>query len=183
MLVFKQLLTFFKVCCLKSVWCAEVFGCANSWIREALLKGKDQYGWPPCTYWFRSAAFQTEILFLLFYKTTYLNEEHTDPSPSVRLPWLNTLGVKWCPTWVKPNGLSAMNNTTARSEKCKQLLEYQIYLDQGILKGEVSLYCWPPARLAWYQLYDNWQFLFLFSKQANSNQWNSRSTVQWYFPL
>jgi len=56
--------------------------------REALQKGKDQYGWPPCTYWFRSAAFQTETIFLCLYKTTNFNEEinRTRPSPSVRLP-------------------------------------------------------------------------------------------------
>jgi len=39
-------------------------------------------------------------------------------------------------------------------------------LNQGILKGEVSLYGWPPVWLAWNQLYDNWQFLFLFAKQV-----------------
>ncbi len=38
---------------------------------------------------------------------------------------------------------------------------------QGILKGEVSLYCWPPVWLVWNQLYNNWQFLFLFAKQTN----------------
>ncbi len=54
---------------------------------------------------------------------------------------------------------------------------------QGILKGEVSLYCWPPVWLVWNQLYDYWQFLFLFEKQANPNQSNRRSMVQWYFPL
>ena len=40
---------------------------------------------------------------------------------------------------------------------------------QGILKGEVSLYHWPPVWLVWNQLYDNWQFLFLFAKQTNPN--------------
>jgi hypothetical protein len=40
-------------------------------------------------------------------------------------------------------------------------------LDQGILKGEVSLYCWPPVWLVWNQLYEDWQFLFLFVKQIN----------------
>ncbi len=39
---------------------------------------------------------------------------------------------------------------------------------QGILKGEASLYHWPPVWLVWNQLYDNWQFLFLFAKQTNS---------------
>ncbi len=41
---------------------------------------------------------------------------------------------------------------------------------QGILKGEVSLYSWPSLRLVWNQLYDNWQFMFLFAKQTNPNQ-------------
>jgi hypothetical protein len=54
---------------------------------------------------------------------------------------------------------------------------------QGILKGEVSLYGWPPVWPVWNQLYDLWQFLFLFAKQTNPNQSNRRSTVQWYFPL
>jgi hypothetical protein len=44
---------------------------------------------------------------------------------------------------------------------------------QGILKGEVSLYHWPPVWLVWNQLYDYWQFLFLFSKQTNPNQSNN----------
>jgi hypothetical protein len=54
---------------------------------------------------------------------------------------------------------------------------------QGILKGEISLYHWPPVWLVWYQLYDNWQFLFLFAKQTSPNQSNRRSMVQWYFHL
>jgi len=54
--------------------------------------------------------------------------------------------------------------------------------NQGILKGDVSLYGWPPVWLVWNQLYDNWQFLFLFAKQANPNRSNRRSMVQWYFP-
>ncbi len=56
-------------------------------------------------------------------------------------------------------------------------------LRQGILKGEVSLCHWPPVWLIWNQLYDNWQFLFLFAKQTNPNQSNRRSMVQWYFPF
>jgi hypothetical protein len=46
----------------------------------------------------------------------------------------------------------------------------------GILKGEVSLYHWPPAWLVWNQLYDSWQFLFLFAKQSIPNQTGG----QWY---
>ncbi len=45
-----------------------------------------------------------------------------------------------------------------------------VSIRQGILKGEVSLYHWPPVWLVWNQLYDNWQILFLFAKQTNPNQ-------------
>jgi len=54
---------------------------------------------------------------------------------------------------------------------------------QILLKGEVSLYHWPPVWLVWNRLYGNWQLLFLIAKQINPNQSNRRSTVQWYFPL
>ncbi len=54
---------------------------------------------------------------------------------------------------------------------------------QGILNGEVSLYHWPLVWLVWNQLYDYWQFMFLFAKHTNSNQSNRRSIVQWYFPF
>ncbi len=59
----------------------------------------------------------------------------------------------------------------------------KIWLYRRILKGEVSLYHWPPVWLVWNQLYCNWQFLFLFAKQTNPNQSNRRSIVQWYFPF
>ncbi len=55
--------------------------------------------------------------------------------------------------------------------------------NQGILKGEVSLYHWPPVWLVWNQLCDNSQFLFLFAKQTNPKQSNRRSTVRWYIPV
>jgi hypothetical protein len=42
--------------------------------RESLLKGKDQYGWPPCTDRFGSAAFNTENVYFFFYKIN-INEE------------------------------------------------------------------------------------------------------------
>jgi len=59
---------------------------------------------------------------------------------------------------------------------------------QGILKGGASLYHWPPVWLVWNQLYDNWQFLYLFAKQTNPNsqiggQWYSDTSsfsVPWY---
>ncbi len=58
--------------------------------REVLLKGKAQYGWPPCTNQFRSAPFYIENIINLFYKTSYLNEEVncTEPSPLAIIPWL-----------------------------------------------------------------------------------------------
>jgi hypothetical protein len=40
---------------------------------------------------------------------------------------------------------------------------------QGIMKGEVSLYCWP--------LFD-WFGIFLFTKQTNPNESNRRAMVQ-----
>jgi hypothetical protein len=62
-------------------------------------------------------------------------------------------------------------------------VEKQMSLSQGTLKGEVSLYCWPPVWLVWNQLYDRVQFLFLYEKKTNPNRSKRRSTVQWYFPL
>ncbi len=38
-------------------------------------------------------------------------------------------------------------------------------LPPGILKGEVSLYHWPPLWLVWNLLCENWQFLFLFANR------------------
>ncbi len=53
-------------------------------------------------------------------------------------------------------------------------------LEQGILKGEVSLYHWPPVLLVWISIFCKW-------KQKLSvvipNQSNRRSTVQWYSPF
>jgi hypothetical protein len=54
---------------------------------------------------------------------------------------------------------------------------------QGILKGEGSLYHWPPIWLVWNQLYANWQFLFLFAKQANPNRSNRRSMEVYTSPF
>jgi hypothetical protein len=35
-------------------------------------------------------------------------------------------------------------------------------LSQGILKGEISLYHWPPVWLVWNKLYDYWHFCFFY---------------------
>ncbi len=48
--------------------------------------------------------------------------------------------------------------------------EHLYHYTQGILKGEISLYSWPPVWLVWNQQYDNWQFSFLFAKQTNPNR-------------
>jgi hypothetical protein len=61
------------------------FGC----IHEPLQKGKTPND-GPCTNYFGSAYFYVEdIYYLLFYKTSYINEEvnRTEPPPSVTLPW------------------------------------------------------------------------------------------------
>ncbi len=57
--------------------------------KESLLKGKTQYGWSPCTNWFRLPAFYVINIFYLCYKTSYLYEEVncTEPPPSVSIPW------------------------------------------------------------------------------------------------
>jgi hypothetical protein len=62
-------------------------------------------------------------------------------------------------------------------------LSLSLNQNQGIIKGEVSLYHWSPVWLVWNQLYHNRQFLFLFAKQANPNRSDRRWMVQWYFPF
>jgi len=86
---------------------------------------------------------------------------------------------KWSTSWT----LCLIRKEIFPSVKRASLLAQKRKLQQGILKGEVSLYCWPPVWLVWNQLYEYWQFSFLFAKQTNLNQSNRRSTVQWYFPL
>jgi hypothetical protein len=60
------------------------------YLREPLLKGKDQYHWPPCSNQFGSAHFYIEIIIYLIYETSYPKEEVncTEPFPSVSIPWL-----------------------------------------------------------------------------------------------
>ncbi len=49
---------------------------------------------------------------------------------------------------------------------------------QGILKGDVSMYCWPPVWLVWSQLYDNTDN-FCFYLQNRLIQ-TSQTGGQWY---
>jgi hypothetical protein len=79
--------------------------------------------------------------------------------------------------WVTPKEVELLYNKPALGPNGR-FVEHQV-----ILKGEVSLYRWPPVRRVWNQLFDHWHFLFLCAKQTNPNQSNRRSTVQWYFPL
>ncbi len=55
--------------------------------------------------------------------------------------------------------------------------------NQGILKGEVSLNCWPPVWLVWNQLYDNWQFFVLFEKQTNPKPVKQKVNITVILPL
>ncbi len=90
--------------------------------------------------------------------------------------------------WLGRKCLSVTNKTfnddilSPIIRRCSSLAIIKYSL-QGILKGGVWLYYWPPVWLVRNQLYDNWQFLFLFAKQTNPNQSNRRSMVLWYFPL
>jgi hypothetical protein len=65
--------------CLLWIWSHSklLLSMNNSSTREALLKRKYQYGWPPCTYLFRSAAFQTETKFSFFTKQPILMRRST----------------------------------------------------------------------------------------------------------
>jgi hypothetical protein len=61
---------------------------------------------------------------------------------------------------------------TRSTSKYYTLFGRLLTLGRGILKGEVSLYHWPPVWLVWNQVYDYWKFLFLFAKQSIPNQSN-----------
>ncbi len=59
--------------------------------RESLLKGKDQYSWPPCTNQFRLASFLAVTMFFSFTKQPTLMRTSNVLSlfPSARGPWNN----------------------------------------------------------------------------------------------
>ncbi len=90
------------------------------------------------------------------------------------------MNLSW--DWLIPNGIKTVRLCSFYEQRTFTNF-FVTTLSQGILKGEVSLYCWPPVWLVWNQMYDNLQFLFLFAKQTNSNRSNRRSMVQRYFPL
>ncbi len=81
--------------------------------------------------------------------------------------------------------------STLHQIRLQQLERAIIFLQsyiQGILKGEVSLCCWPPVWLVWNQLYDNWQFLFYLQNrliqtgQTGGQQYSDASpfSIPWW---
>jgi hypothetical protein len=58
---------------------------------------------------------------------------------------------------------------------------------QGIIKGEVSLYHWPPVWLVWTQLYENWKVWFylqnrlIHTSQTGGQQYSDTSpfSIPW----
>ena len=130
-----------------------------------------------------SAHFDASTKKTKFYNigTRYTCTGTTSPTTSSRPTWpswlSSTSGGR--PSTCRGKTTSSRGETPRRLRyECRNPLRYIIGLGQGILKGEVSLYHWPPVWLVWNQLYDNWQFLCLFAKQTNPNQSNRRSTVQ-----
>jgi len=107
----------------------------------------------------------------------------TDPDPRrISGPFFRRIFPDFSETWKLEKDPFGIAIFISNRWHCFPALAKETFY-QGILKGKVSLYCWPPVWLVWNQPYDNWQFLFLFAKQTNINQSNRRSTVQWYFPL
>ena len=106
--------------------------------------------------------------------------------------WIRLLGRKGVHEYNKQHYFPGLVNLTCpinvmhASSSSSWLLSLSVSLCvcyQRTLKEEVSLYCWPPVWLILIQLYDSWQFSFLFAKQTNPNRSNRRSTVQRYFPF
>ena len=60
---------------------------------------------------------------------------------------------------------------------------FMVEKEQEILKGEVSLYCWPPVWLVWISLFCKLKQKLSVVLQLIPNQSNRRSTVEWYFLL
>ncbi len=63
--------------------------------RDAIVKWKDQYGWPPCTNFFSSADLYIDNITYLCDKTSYLHVEVncTESFPSDSLPWWEHHGL------------------------------------------------------------------------------------------
>jgi hypothetical protein len=180
--------------------------------KESSLKGKNQYNWLPCTNLLRRAALNADFFYKTSYLNEVIHTEpshlvripcYVAGSLLCRLisrpkvcrqngfrpkdvePDDEKCFIQKCPWWPSTSWRSRQQSPIVQCYKTFLSLSPTIRtnkLEQGILKGEASLYCWPPICLVLNQLYDNWQFLFLFTKQANPNQSNRRSMVHWYFP-
>jgi hypothetical protein len=70
---------------LNVVMISVVVPTATTKTRESLLKGKAQYGWPPCINKFRSAHFHVERIIYNCCKTSYLMRRSTVLSLPIRL--------------------------------------------------------------------------------------------------
>ncbi len=72
------------------------------------------------------------------------------------------------PPWKKfvlPSFSEFPESTKKFKKKCRFVV--CLVIDNWVgeyLRGEISQYHWPLVWLVWNQLYDNWQFLFLFAK-------------------
>ncbi len=94
-----------------------------------------------------------EQTFLLLLFTDELNKPEC-----LALASLSSLRVRPEPTRVTFQGLpSSLTNITPSSKVLQGS-------NQGILKGDLSLYHWPPVWLVLNQLYDYWNFLFFICK-------------------
>ncbi len=100
--------------------------------------------------------------------------------------YFNCLGqLGWCDRdrifyiFVVPPKVAKASTVTCHHTCCR----WHYCTNQGMLKGEVSLYCWPPVWLVWICLFCTQKQKFSVVIQLIPNQSNRRSMVQWYFPL
>jgi hypothetical protein len=111
---------------------------------------------------------------------TFRNPPTISPRPTLSpfcrnsLPWKRLHRPRSLPT---PRRTATLNGRRSSTSRCLSHQNFFFFVrvlmsHQGILKGEVSLYHRPPVWVVWNQLYDYWQFLFLFTKQTNPNQSN-----------
>jgi hypothetical protein len=112
---------------------------SECWSRESLLKGKNQYNWPPCTYKFRLAVFNTICLcvwvfFFFFTQQANLRRRSTVLilSRSVRIPWLESFGKT-------TNGSSTYFAKKSRLANSKTEWRHDILPTRHFVKWQQSL--------------------------------------------
>ncbi len=160
MLVFKQLFTFSKVCC--SIEGTMFFHLIEAWssiylqrcLREELLI---RISW--IYYWW-------------FFCTNMKHENYlqmTKIKIKIELEWLELESWKYL---INLRKFLKFYNVFTKYQNGSLIAPPPLppprpllsNLKQGTLKGEVSLYHWPPVWLVCYQLYDNWQFFVFICK-------------------